>query len=76
LSRRTAPGTVLVASARVSEIEQQTTFDVECPHCHKSFEAEVLEGSAARYRGFKCPHCKLFVPYERAEERDLLDRND
>ena len=60
----------------MSEIEQQTTFDVECPHCHKSFEAEVLEGSAARYRGFKCPHCKLFVPYERAEERDLLDRTD
>jgi phage FluMu protein Com len=60
----------------VSETEQQTSFEVECPHCHKHFEAKVLEGSAARYRGFKCPHCKLFVPYERAEERDLLDRSD
>ena len=49
------------------------SFDVECPHCHKSFAAELLEGAAARYRGFKCPHCKLFVPYERAEERDLVE---
>jgi phage FluMu protein Com len=57
----------------VSEIEQKMTFEVECPHCHKPFEAELLAGSAARYRGFKCPHCKLFVPYERAEERDLLE---
>ena len=47
-------------------------FEVECPHCHKTFEADVLEGSASRYRGFKCPHCKLFVPFERAEERELL----
>jgi hypothetical protein len=31
-----------------------------------------MEGSAARYRGFKCPHCKLFVPYDRAADRDLL----
>jgi hypothetical protein len=23
-------------------------------------------GDAARYHGFKCPHCKLFVPLERA----------
>jgi hypothetical protein len=32
-----------------------------------------MEGTAARYRGFKCPHCKLFVPYQRAAERDLLE---
>jgi phage FluMu protein Com len=49
------------------------SFEVECPHCHKSFSAELLAGAAPRYRGFKCPHCKLFVPYERAEERDLLE---
>ena len=48
-------------------------FEVECPHCHKTFSAEPIEGSAARYRGFKCPHCKLFVPYARAAERDLLE---
>jgi len=57
----------------VSESQHTATFEVECPHCHKQFEAEVLEGSAARYRGFKCPHCKLFVPYERAEEKDLIE---
>jgi hypothetical protein len=37
-------------------------FEVECPHCHKPFAAALIEGSAARYRGFKCPHCRLFVP--------------
>jgi transposase-like protein len=42
-------------------------FDVECPHCHKPFTAEVIEGSAARYRGFKCPHCRLFVPAARVK---------
>ena len=38
------------------------SFEVACPHCRKTFAAELLEGAAARYRGFKCPHCKLFVP--------------
>jgi len=47
-------------------------FEIECPHCHKSFTAETIEGAAARYRGFKCTHCKLFVPYERAAAQDLL----
>jgi phage FluMu protein Com len=41
---------------------------VTCPHCKKRFTAEVLAGAAERYRGFKCPHCKLFVPLERAGE--------
>ena len=48
-------------------------FEVVCPHCKKPFTAELMEGAAARHRGFKCPHCKLFVPYERADERDLLE---
>jgi len=46
------------------------SFEVRCPHCRKSFAAELLEGGAAqRYRGFKCPHCKLFVPAERVEPK-------
>ncbi|MDX6465496.1 MAG: hypothetical protein QOI27_536 [Gaiellaceae bacterium] len=57
----------------MSETQPAAGFEVECPHCHKSFSAEPIEGSAARYRGFKCPHCKLFVPYERAADRDLLE---
>jgi transposase-like protein len=51
-------------------------FEVECPHCHKEFTAELIEGAAARYQGFKCPHCKLFVPYERADEQELVERLD
>ena len=53
--------------------EREQSYDVECPHCRKTFTAEIIEGDAARYRGFKCPHCKLFVPYERADERDLVE---
>ena len=49
------------------------TYEVICPHCHKSFAGRLLGGSAARYRGFKCPHCKLFVPHERVEEPGPAD---
>jgi hypothetical protein len=38
---------------------------IVCPHCKKAFDGELLaEGS--RHEGFKCPHCRLFVPAERA----------
>jgi tRNA(Ile2) C34 agmatinyltransferase TiaS len=43
--------------------------DLTCPHCHKQFTAKEL-GSGAQ-RGFKCPHCKLFVPEDRAAEPEL-----
>jgi hypothetical protein len=56
----------------MNEAAPDATFEVECPHCRKSFEAELMEGSAPRYEGFKCPHCRLFVPYRRADEQDLL----
>ena len=46
-----------------------TDFLDESPHCHKQFSAELIEGSAARYRGFKCPHCKLFVPADHGEAK-------
>lgn len=49
------------------------TYEVSCPHCHKPFEADLMSGAAERYRGFKCPHCKLFVPYERADEQDRVE---
>ena len=45
------------------------SYEVQCPHCKKTFSAELLQGDAARYKGFKCPHCRLFVPYERADTR-------
>jgi hypothetical protein len=28
--------------------------------------AELIAGETERHRGFKCPHCKLFVPAARA----------
>ena len=43
--------------------------EVSCPHCRKPFVGELLAGASARYRGFKCPHCRLFVPLERVEDQ-------
>jgi hypothetical protein len=51
------------------EAQKRSAFDVECPHCHRQFTAPLMEGSAARYRGFKCPHCRLFVPETTARTR-------
>jgi DNA-directed RNA polymerase subunit RPC12/RpoP len=56
--------------------EDENTFEVNCPHCGKTFEAELIPGGASRYEGFKCPHCRLFVPYERADEQDLVKPSD
>jgi DNA-directed RNA polymerase subunit RPC12/RpoP len=47
-----------------------TTREVVCPHCKKQFTGELLGSDDDRHRGFKCPHCRLFVPYERAAEAD------
>jgi transposase-like protein len=41
-------------------------FDVVCPHCKKPFRGELIGADESR-QGFKCPHCRLFVPFERAE---------
>jgi len=40
-------------------------YEVVCPHCKKSFRGELI--GADERQGFKCPHCRLFVPLERAE---------
>ena len=57
---------------RVPEVSHSEALEIECPHCHKTFEAEPIDGGgAARYHGFKCPHCKLFVPLSRAREASL-----
>ena len=47
--------------------ENAGPVEIVCPHCKKRFSGELLDGGAERYRGFKCPHCKLFVPAERVE---------
>jgi DNA-directed RNA polymerase subunit RPC12/RpoP len=55
----------------MAETAAQSFQPVVCPHCGKEFEAELLVGSdASSARGFKCPHCRLFVPAERAKTPD------
>jgi DNA-directed RNA polymerase subunit RPC12/RpoP len=39
--------------------------EIVCPHCKKSFHGHLLAGGS-RHQGFKCPHCRLFVPAGRA----------
>jgi len=59
-------------SRRMSGVTEEQGFEVECPHCRKTFSGEPIEGGrAARYLGFKCPHCKLFVPLRRATDAGL-----
>jgi DNA-directed RNA polymerase subunit RPC12/RpoP len=48
--------------------ENDGTQEITCPHCKKTFTADLIEGSAERYRGFKCPHCRLFVPAARTDD--------
>jgi DNA-directed RNA polymerase subunit RPC12/RpoP len=43
----------------------ETGNEIVCPHCKKPFKPDLIAGSAERYRGFKCPHCRLFVPAAR-----------
>jgi hypothetical protein len=44
---------------------------VTCPHCHRRFSAALISGGPERHRGFKCPHCKLFVAEGRVEDAAL-----
>ena len=55
----------MAEGARDDEVIDEV-FDVECPHCHKHFQAELLGPRSPRQAGFKCPHCRLFVSYDRA----------
>jgi hypothetical protein len=53
--------------------EADTAYEVVCPHCNKQFEAPLLSGDSDRHQGFKCPHCRLFVDFARAEEQDRIE---
>ena len=57
----------------MSERPQSTaeTLEATCPHCHKTFAPSPLQRPTARQRGYKCPHCRLFVPIERAADAPL-----
>jgi transposase-like protein len=52
----------------MAEAPATTPYEVTCPHCRKPFSAELLPGSGGRLSGFKCPHCRLYVPLERVTE--------
>lgn len=47
------------------------SYEVVCPHCGKAFQSGLIDGASARHKGFKCPHCRLFVPLDRAGEQEL-----
>ena len=47
------------------DVPEEAGEQVVCPHCKKTFRASLIAGGAERYRGFKCPHCRLFVPAAR-----------
>ncbi len=49
------------------DVPDEGTIEVVCPHCKKRFNANLIAGGAERYRGFKCPHCRLFVPAARVK---------
>lgn len=43
-----------------------------CPHCNKQFEGDLMTAASPPWtRGFKCPHCRLFVPFDRANGEPL-----
>lgn len=48
--------------------------ELVCPHCKKTFTAELMAGETERHQGYKCPHCKLFVPADRARTPLTLDQ--
>ena len=71
-SRRTSPARVVrYGQAMAADATSDNTQTASCPHCHKPFSAELIAGGVERHRGFKCPHCKLFVPESRAEDTPL-----
>jgi transposase-like protein len=54
---------------RVTDLSSDAhAHEIVCPHCKKTFTAELLGGETQRHRGFKCPHCKLFVPADRTRQ--------
>ena len=76
-SRRTAPARVVrYGQAMAADATSDNTHTPSCPHCHKPFSAELIAGGVERHRGFKCPHCKLFVAYKAADEQDLVEPSD
>ena len=51
----------------MAQEESREQMEIVCPHCKKPFTADLMAGGAERYRGFKCPNCRLFVPAARVK---------
>ena len=49
-------------------------YPIVCPHCKKPFQGRLLSGGS-RHEGFKCPHCRLFVPVGRAGDDGAATRS-
>jgi tRNA(Ile2) C34 agmatinyltransferase TiaS len=64
---------VAILQGRARNPKTDSSYEVVCPHCNKSFESELLSGDSDRHQGFKCPHCRLFVALGRAEEQDRVE---
>jgi DNA-directed RNA polymerase subunit RPC12/RpoP len=47
-----------------------TADELVCVHCGKPFHSEVLAPDT-EHAGFKCPHCRLYMPLERVEENGV-----
>jgi tRNA(Ile2) C34 agmatinyltransferase TiaS len=65
-----------LASLAFVGAEAAEEYTVSCPHCGRDFTASPLVEPSGRAGGFKCPHCRLFVPYERADEASLTGTAD
>ena len=52
--------------SRLCYVHRVRLRELVCPHCKKTFAAEPIGDGSGNRRGFKCPHCHLFVPSDRA----------
>ena len=52
----------------MNERPAEEQHETVCPHCSRPFTATLLRGGTRR--GFKCPHCRLFVPLSRVETQE------
>lgn len=54
---------------RAMGVNRADDLDVVCVHCGKEFRGELLAPDS-EHAGLKCPHCRLFMPLERAGTDD------
>jgi hypothetical protein len=60
----------------MAQRREREVYEVVCPHCKQDFRSELLSGASDRHQGFKCPHCRLFVAFERADDPDPVEQRE